>query len=189
MLQSRRSSRRDGGRSRGRGWCAVRSGVDRPAGFLANLLSRPVLIGYLAGIAVLMVISQLGKITRIDVIGGSSFDEVRSFLTQLDQTHLPTLALAVGVLIFLFVMQRWFSRLPGPLIAMLFAAGVVVVFHLDQTGVAIIGDIPSGLPAPAVPTSTGSRWPHFSPPPSGSPSWAAPTMCSRLGRSPPNGTR
>ena len=42
-------------------------------GFLANLLSRPVLVGYLAGIAVLMVISQLGKITRIDVIGGSSF--------------------------------------------------------------------------------------------------------------------
>ena len=124
-------------------------------GFLANLLSRPVLVGYLAGIAVLMVISQLGKITRIDVLGGSSFAEVRSFLTQLDQTHLPTLALAVGVLIFLFVLQRWFPRLPGPLIAMLLAAGVVVVFHLDQVGVAIIGDIPRGLPAPAVPDFSG----------------------------------
>ena len=124
-------------------------------GFLANLLSRPVLIGYLAGIAVLMVISQLGKITRIDVVGGSSFDEVRSFLTQLDQTHLPTLALALSVLIFLFVLQRWFPRLPGPLIAMLLAAGVVVVFHLDQIGVAVIGDIPRGLPAPAVPDFSG----------------------------------
>ena len=73
----------------------------------------------------------------------------------MDQTHLPTLALAVGVLIFLFVLQRWFPRLPGPLIAMLLAAGVVVVFHLDQIGVAIIGDIPRGLPAPAVPDFSG----------------------------------
>ena len=114
---------------------------------------------------------------------------MRSFLTQLDQTHLPTLALALGVLIFLFVLQRWFPRLPGPLIAMLLAAGVVVVFHVDQIGLAVIGDIPLGLPAPAVPTSAGSSWPHFSPPRSGSPSWPTPTVSSRLGRSRPNGTR
>ena len=158
-------------------------------GFLANLLSRPVLVGYLAGIAVLMVISQLGKITRIDVVGGSSFDEVRSFLTQLDQTHLPTLALAVGVLIFLFVLQRWFPRLPGPLIAMLLAAGVVVVFHLDQSEWRSSATSRAACPPRRCPTSAGSRWPHFSPPRSGSPSWATPTMCSRLGRSPPNGTR
>ena len=59
-------------------------------GFLADLLSRPVLIGYMAGIAVLMIISQLGKITGIDVTGDSTFAELRSVLTQLDQTHLPT---------------------------------------------------------------------------------------------------
>ena len=47
-------------------------------GFLASLLSRPVLIGYLAGIAVLMIVSQLGKVTGIDTGGGSTFDELRS---------------------------------------------------------------------------------------------------------------
>ena len=102
-------------------------------GFLANLLSRPVLVGYMAGIAVLMIISQLGKITRIDVEGDSTFAELRSFVRQLDQTHLPTLALAVGMLVLLFAIRHWFPRLPGPLIAMLLAAGIVAVFNLDGT--------------------------------------------------------
>ena len=91
-------------------------------GFLASLLSRPVLIGYLAGIAVLMIISQLGKVTRIDASGDSTFAELMSFVTQIGQTHLPTLALAAFMLVLLFVVRRFFPRLPGPLIAMLLAA-------------------------------------------------------------------
>ena len=82
-------------------------------GFLANLLSRPVLVGYMAGIAVLMIISQLGKITRIDVEGESTFAELGSFVRQLDQTHLPTLALAVGMLVLLFAIRHWFPRFRG----------------------------------------------------------------------------
>ena len=124
-------------------------------GFLASLLSRPVLIGYLAGIAVLMIVSQLGKVTGIDTGGGSTFDELRSLATQLDQTHLPTLALAVGTLLLLFAVQHWFPRLPGPLIAMLLAAGIVVLFSLDRSGVAVVGEIPRGLPSPALPSFSG----------------------------------
>ena len=124
-------------------------------GFLASLLSRPVLIGYLAGIAVLMIISQLGKITGIDVEGDSTLEELRSVATQLDQTHLPTLALAVGTLLLLFAVQHWFPRLPGPLIAMLLAAGIVVLFSLDRSGVAVVGEIPRGLPSPALPSFSG----------------------------------
>ena len=124
-------------------------------GFLASLLSRPVLIGYLAGIAVLMIVSQLGKVTGIDTGGGSTFEELRSFATQLDQTHLPTLALAVGTLLLLFAVQHWFPRLPGPLIAMLLAAGIVVLFSLDRSGVAVVGEIPRGLPSPALPSFSG----------------------------------
>ena len=124
-------------------------------GFLASLLSRPVLIGYLAGIAVLMIISQLGKITGIDAGGDSTFEELRSVATQLDQIHLPTLALTVGMLLLLFAVHRWFPRLPGPLIAMLLAAGIVVLFSLDRSGVAVVGEIPRGLPSPALPSFSG----------------------------------
>ena len=124
-------------------------------GFLASLLSRPVLIGYLAGIAILMIVSQLGKIIGIDMEGDSTLEELRSVATQLDQTHLPTLALAVGTLLLLFAVQHWFPRLPGPLIAMLLAAGIVVLFSLDRSGVAVVGEIPRGLPSPALPSFSG----------------------------------
>ncbi len=62
-------------------------------GFLASRCPARWLIGNLAGIAVLMIISQLGKITGIDAEGDSAFEELRSVATQLDQIHLPTLAL------------------------------------------------------------------------------------------------
>jgi len=124
-------------------------------GFLASLLSRPVLVGYLAGIAILMIISQLGKITRIDSGGGSAYQELRGVVTQLNQTHLPTLALALSMLALQFLLRARFPRLPGPLIVMLLAAGLVVLFDLDRLGVAVIGDIPRGLPAPAVPDFSG----------------------------------
>ena len=124
-------------------------------GFLSSLLSRPVLIGYLAGIAVLMIISQLGKITRLDSGGGSTYAELRGIGTQLGQTHLPTLALALGMLVLLFVLRALFPRLPGPLIVMLLAAALVTLFDLDQLGVAVIGEIPRGLPTPAVPDFSG----------------------------------
>jgi len=109
-----------------------------------------VLIGHLAGIAVLMIVSQLGEGTRIDTGGDSTLDELRSFVTQLDQTHLPTLAVAVGTLL-LFAIRCSSRRLPGPLIAMLLAAGVVVLFNLDRSSVALVGEIPRGLPSPALP--------------------------------------
>jgi sulfate permease, SulP family len=65
-------------------------------GFLANLLSHPVLIGYMAGIAVLMIISQLGKVTGIAVEGNSVLSEVRSFVAHLGEVHWPTLLVAAG---------------------------------------------------------------------------------------------
>jgi len=124
-------------------------------GFLSSLLSRPVLVGYLAGIAVLMIISQLGKITRIDSGGGSAYQELRGVVTQLDQTHLPTLGLALSMLALQFVLRARSPRLPGPLIVMLLAAALVIVFDLGRRGVAVIGEIPRGLPTPAVPDFSG----------------------------------
>jgi SulP family sulfate permease len=124
-------------------------------GFLANLLSRPVLIGYMAGIAFLMMVSQLGKVTGIPVRGDSVVAELRSVATHLDQVHIPTLVLAAGVLVLLLAIQRWLPRAPGPLIGMMLAAGAVAVFDLQQRGVVTIGDIPRGLPKPSIPSLSG----------------------------------
>ncbi|RAM51168.1 MAG: sodium-independent anion transporter [Hapalosiphonaceae cyanobacterium JJU2] len=120
-------------------------------GFLADLLSKPILIGYMAGVAVIMITGQLGKIAGIDIAANTVFGEVREFLSRLEQIHLPTLILAVFVLFFLFFIQNRFRNAPGPLLAVLLATAAVTLFHLDDWGVAVVGSIPAGLPHFALP--------------------------------------
>jgi SulP family sulfate permease len=120
-------------------------------GFLANLLSRPVLVGYMTGIAIVMVVSQLEKLTGIPVNGEAFVDQMRSFTTGVSHVHWPTIALAAGVLVALLAMDRWLPRAPGPLIAVLAATAVVWLFSLDSNGIAVVGQIPSGFPKPGVP--------------------------------------
>jgi SulP family sulfate permease len=115
-------------------------------GFLADLLSRPILVGYLAGVAALMVMSQIGKVTGVDVEGDAFFAQAVSLVGQLDEVNWPTVLLAAGVLVFLFVVQARFPRAPGPLIAVLLATVAVGALGLQAAGVAVVGPMPSGLP-------------------------------------------
>jgi high affinity sulfate transporter 1 len=120
-------------------------------GLLADFLSKPVLVGYLAGIAVMMVTSQLGKLTGIPVSGDTVAEEVASAVRQVTEVHWPTLILSAVVLTFLLVVSRLFPRFPTPLAGMLLASLAVVVFDLEEHGIALIGEVPAGLPSPAVP--------------------------------------
>ena len=120
-------------------------------GFLANLLSHPVLIGYMAGIAVLMIVSQLGKVSGIEVEGDSVLSEVRFFVVHLGEVHRPTLLVAAGTFAVLVAFYRLLPRWPGPLIAMVLAAAAVAVLDVDQMGVATVGSIPRGLPPASIP--------------------------------------
>ncbi|PSF34998.1 sodium-independent anion transporter [Aphanothece hegewaldii CCALA 016] len=121
-------------------------------GFLADLLSKPILVGYMAGVAVIMIIGQLGKISGLSLEAESLFGEVREFLARLNEIHPPTLLLAICVLSFLLVVQRRFPNAPGPLLAVLLATSAVYLFDLDQRGIAVIGEIPAGLPSLALPS-------------------------------------
>ena len=125
-------------------------------GFLSDLLSKPVLVGYMAGIAVLMVVSQIDKVTGIRVEGDSLPQELAYALTHLGETHLPTLWLALGVLVVLLGFQRLAPTWPGPLIGMLGATVLVAVLDLvDGAGVKVVGDVPRGLPAVRLPDLDG----------------------------------
>ena len=120
-------------------------------GFLANLLSHPVLIGYMAGIAGLMIVSQLGKVSGIAVEGNSVLSELRFFVAHIGQVHLPTLLVAAGTFALLVAFQRLLPRWPGPLMAMVLAAVAVTVLDVDQMGVDTVGAVPRGLPPASIP--------------------------------------
>ena len=123
-------------------------------GFLADLLSKPVLIGYMAGVAVIMIVGQLGKVSGVDVGGDGVPGEVASFLAQLSQADLPTAALAVSVLAFLLVGSRLFPKAPVLLIAVLLATAVVALLRLQDNGIAVVGAVPEGLPTLQLPHVT-----------------------------------
>jgi high affinity sulfate transporter 1 len=120
-------------------------------GMLADLLSRPVLVGYMTGVAVIMIGSQLGKVTGVSVKGDEFVAQVRSFAAGLTEVHWPTIAFSAAVLLVLLVLARVAPRVPGPLIAMLLATAAVAVFSLDHNGIKVIGEIPGGLPVPGLP--------------------------------------
>jgi sulfate permease, SulP family len=121
-------------------------------GFLAELLSKPVLVGYMAGIAVLMVVSQLDKIMGVPVESdGGTLGEVGYAVAHLGEAHVPTLVLALVTVAALLAFHRFAPRSPGPLIAMLAAAAVVQVFDLTAQGILVVGEVPQGLPQPRVP--------------------------------------
>ncbi len=130
-------------------------------GFVANLLSRPVLVGYMAGIGLLMVVSQYGRLTRLTVTGGDPWAETASLAEQLGSVHGPTLMLGLGVVVALFALRRWLPGWPGPLLAMLAAAGIVAVGGLASDGIVVIGSVPHDLPTPVVPTLDGIDVPQL----------------------------
>ncbi len=118
-------------------------------GFLADLLSRPVLIGYLAGVALIMMVDQLPKLTGVRTTGAEFFPQLWSFVSHLTDAHTATVILSAAVLAFLFAVPK---NVPGPLLAFVLATAAVVVFDLDgRYGIKVIGEIPSGLPALAWP--------------------------------------
>lgn len=123
-------------------------------GFIASFLSKPILTGYINGLALSVIAGQLGKVFGVNVSGADFFSQIASLLSQFGRTNLPTLAIGVGVLALIILLRRYAPQLPGPLIAVIGATLAVVFFDLGARGVATIGAIPPGLPAPRLPIAS-----------------------------------
>jgi high affinity sulfate transporter 1 len=117
-------------------------------GFIGDLLSKPVLTGYMAGVAIIMVASQLTKITGVATAGDTFVQEIRTFIANVAVYGVswPTLALGLGVTGFLLWLTPRYPRVPIPLIVMLLATVVVAVFDLTAHGIKTVGHLEFGLP-------------------------------------------
>jgi high affinity sulfate transporter 1 len=120
-------------------------------GALADFLSKPILVGYLAGIALTIVLGQIGKVTGMTLEAAGIAPRLLELLQKLPLVHWPTLLVAIGALAVLLLAPRFVPRIPAALLAMIVSGVVVVLLGLDQRGVAVIGEVPSGLPDFRVP--------------------------------------
>lgn len=120
-------------------------------GFVADLLSNEVQIGYLNGLAITIVVSQLPKLFGFSTDADGFFDEISEFVGNLDATVGAALAVGLGVLAVLLVLPRFTRRIPAVLIAVVGATIVSAVWSLSEHGVDTVGTLPQGFPTPSVP--------------------------------------
>lgn len=120
-------------------------------GHLASLLSRPVLVGYIAGVGFTLLSSQLGGLTGAPITANSFFPRCWQFLRHLGDVNPATLAVGMTSLAVLLGLRRWAPTVPAALVVVGGATMVVAAFGLDERGVALVGAIPSGLPVPGLP--------------------------------------
>jgi MFS superfamily sulfate permease-like transporter len=122
-------------------------------GFLTDLLSLPVRYGYLNGIALTILASQLPKLFGFSVDADTAVDGLRQFVDGVVDGRTNTTALAIGAtsLVSILVLRRWFRRVPALLVVIVGAIAATSLFDLAEHGIALVGDLPRGLPSFAVP--------------------------------------
>jgi high affinity sulfate transporter 1 len=122
-------------------------------GALADFLSKPILVGFLNGIAISICLGQVGKLTGFSIESKRIIPQFLEIIAKIPQTHIPTLVLGAASLTIMFVSLRLLPKLPAALITLIIAGTLVGLLRLDQHGIAILGPVPAGLPP--------LRWPDF----------------------------
>jgi high affinity sulfate transporter 1 len=120
-------------------------------GFIAQFLSKPVIEGFVFGLAIFVTVKQLPKLFGIEGGGGNTIQQLRHVIAHLGDTHGATLAIGLGALVVLFAGERWFPKVPGGLVVLVLGIAVSAIFDLSAHGVDIVGTLPSGLPSVAIP--------------------------------------
>ena len=123
-------------------------------GFIVKFISKTVLTGFLAGIALFIASGQLPKLLGLPGTTGNFFQRIYYLIINIDQTNLATLAIGVGGIFFLYLATRKFPKLPNTLFLVLGSIVIITFSDLSSLGVKIVGSIPQGLPALIIPDPT-----------------------------------
>lgn len=120
-------------------------------GFIVNLVPIPVFKGFMAGMGLTIIVSQLPKLFGVPGVHGDFFHRLFDLAGHLTRLNVPTLGLGLLLLLILFGLNRYFKRLPNPLIVVVVSILIMTFTDLTTRGVMIVGEIPGGIPSPTVP--------------------------------------
>ncbi len=120
-------------------------------GFLADFLSRTVLVGFLSGVGVSLIFGQLPDMLGVTAKGHGFFGQLWGVVRATPHARLPTFGVAVGVVVVIAAAERWSHKAPGALIAVGLAIVATFAFRLDHHGVAVVGQVAAGLPSFGLP--------------------------------------
>jgi high affinity sulfate transporter 1 len=124
-------------------------------GFVADLLSSEVQIGYMNGLAITIIVGQLPKLFGFSTDADKFFDELRAFFDHIDETKAAALVVGAGVLAVLLLLPRVTRKVPAVLVAVIGATIVSAIFHLSDH-IATVGTLPKGFPRPSFPWTNAS---------------------------------
>jgi sulfate permease, SulP family len=120
-------------------------------GYIASMLSKPVLVGYITGVGLTLISSQIASFTGVRISADSFFPRFWQLLTRGGDVRWPTFALGAGTLVVMLVLKWRVPNAPVALIGVVVATVVVALFALDGHGIVLTGTIPAGLPVPGLP--------------------------------------
>ena len=130
-------------------------------GFVANFISDPILTGFKAGVAIVILFGQVPKLLGVHVADGHFFRFIFATLQHVSDTNVTTLIVSVVSLVILIGLHRFRPRAPAPLVAVIIGIAAAGLLGLKAAGVALTGEIPAGLPGPVLPNLALAKifWP------------------------------
>jgi sulfate permease, SulP family len=123
-------------------------------GRAADFLSKPVLVGYMTGAALILAGSQLSSLLGLKLTKNDFFPRLLEAFRQRHGTHLPTLFFGLGLLALIVGLRQWSRKIPVAIVACVAATAISMAFHLEEHGVAVVGGFQGGLPRWALPRVT-----------------------------------
>ena len=127
-------------------------------GWIANLLSTPVTIGFLAGISIHILVSQMPGVLGLPSPKGPMIDRIIELAQHAGATNFYTLIIGLGVLAVVAGAEAISAKIPGALIGLVAATSAVIAAGLESKGVAVVGSVPATLPMPSLPDLYPEKW-------------------------------
>ncbi len=125
-------------------------------GVLSTFLSRPILVGFFAGISLSILVGQIKRVTGVDIDADGLIAPIVELIREAATIHWPSLALAAAMFALLQATRASRLPIPGPVVVVVLSVALSALLDLGRYGIATVGDIPSGIPVVALPSAAGA---------------------------------